>query len=128
MSGLRREWNGSRSGERRGELREDAEVGVERDSFQAADAKRAESPLVLQAAELALDGSASPIKVAPSLRLARDQRMQPGSLPPYGSGLALAGGAAPLCYPALEVGPGECPGPVRADRRVLVAAFDGGEA
>jgi hypothetical protein len=35
---------------------EDAEVGVKLNAVDAADADRAESPIVLQAAELALDG------------------------------------------------------------------------
>ena len=61
MSGPRREWNGSRSRE----PSEDAEVGVNLNAVDAADADRAESRFVLQEAELALDGSTSPAKVAP---------------------------------------------------------------
>jgi len=41
------------------------EVGVERDLLQAADAKRGQGVLVLQSPELTLDGSASPVEVAP---------------------------------------------------------------
>ena len=55
MSGLRCEWNGSRSHERAREPSEDAKVGVKLNAV--ADADRAESRFVLQAAELALDGS-----------------------------------------------------------------------
>ena len=43
---------GSRSGERAGEAGEDAEVGVKRDLLKPAYSDRAESPLVLQSAEL----------------------------------------------------------------------------
>ena len=39
-----------------GEAGEDHEVGVKLDLLDPSDAERAESPLVLQAAELALDG------------------------------------------------------------------------
>jgi hypothetical protein len=44
---LRRERYGARSGERGGEAGEHDKVGVEGDSFDAAHAKRAESPFVL---------------------------------------------------------------------------------
>jgi hypothetical protein len=55
--GLRREWYcGSRSRQRGGEAGEDHEVGVKLYLLDPANAERAESPLVLQAAELALDG------------------------------------------------------------------------
>jgi hypothetical protein len=64
---LRREWNGSRSGERGGEAGEDHKVGVKLHLLDLAHAERAESPFVLQAAELALDGSASLVEVAESL-------------------------------------------------------------
>ena len=63
MSGLGREWNGSRPRERAREPNEDAEVGVKLNAVDAADADRAESRFVLQAAELALDGSTSPASV-----------------------------------------------------------------
>ena len=56
MSGPRRQWNGSRSRERARESSEDAEVIVKLNAVDAADADRAESRFVLQAAELALDG------------------------------------------------------------------------
>ncbi len=39
---LRREWNGSRSGERAGEAREDHEVGMKLDLLDSAYAERAE--------------------------------------------------------------------------------------
>ena len=64
MSGPRREWNGSLSRERAREPSEDAEVGVKLNAVDAADADRAESRFVLQAAELALDGSTSPVEVS----------------------------------------------------------------
>ena len=94
--GLRREWNGSRSGERHGKRGEDAEVGVERDSIEAANAERAEPVLVLQAAERPLDGSASPVQVTEALGVSRDQRVEAVGLDPAGRGLALTGRAAPL--------------------------------
>jgi hypothetical protein len=43
VRGLRREWNGSRSGERGCERGEDAEVGVKRDLLDPTDAERGES-------------------------------------------------------------------------------------
>jgi hypothetical protein len=99
---------------------------VKLDALDAADAERAESPLVLQAAELALDGGASAVQVAEPLGVARDQRMQPGRLDPDGCRFALAGRAAPLRELPLRVGSGECPLAVLAGRRLVLAALDGG--
>lgn len=62
MSGLRGEWNGSRSRQGGGEAGEDHEVGVKLDLLDTANAERAEAPLVLQPAELALDGDQSLFK------------------------------------------------------------------
>jgi len=63
--------------------------------------------------------------LAGALGVARDQRMQTVGLDPTGLRLALAGWAAPLGRLALEVGPGERPLAVLAQRRVMVAALDG---
>ena len=90
VTGLRGERYGSRSGKRGGERGEDAEVGVKRDLLDATDAERRESGLVLEPAERALNRTASTVKVAEPLALARDQRMQTGSLAPHARGLALA--------------------------------------
>src|SRR5207247_3076607 len=54
------------------------------------------SVIVLQAAKLALHRRTPTIQLPPPLRLARDQRSQPGRLDPDRVGRALAGGAAPL--------------------------------
>jgi len=54
VRGLRREWNGSRSGERGCERGEDAEVGVKRDPFKPTDAERKQAPLMLKPAALTL--------------------------------------------------------------------------
>jgi uncharacterized protein (DUF433 family) len=74
---LRREGNGSRSCEGAGELRQNGEVGVKLDALKAAHAEREQRPLVLQAAELALDGGAALVELSPPGRLARDERMKP---------------------------------------------------
>src|SRR5438067_2230669 len=78
-TGLRREWYGSRSGGRAGEAGEDAEVGVKRDLLKPTDSDRAESPLMLEPAELPFHGCAATVEIAPPLRLARDERVEPVS-------------------------------------------------
>jgi hypothetical protein len=55
---LSSEWYGSRSAERAGELGEDRRVGVQPDAIQTTDAERKQRPLMLEAAELALDRAA----------------------------------------------------------------------
>jgi len=72
---LGREGNGSRPGEGAGELREHGEVGVKLDTLKPTDAQGEQCPLVLQATELALNGGAALVELAPAQRLARDQRM-----------------------------------------------------
>ena len=52
---LRREWYGSRSGERQRQPGEHREAGVKLDALQAADAERCKTVLVLEAPELLLD-------------------------------------------------------------------------
>ncbi len=54
--GLRRERNGSRSGESLRELGKDAEVGVKRDALKSAHPKRREAVLVFQRRERAFHG------------------------------------------------------------------------
>jgi hypothetical protein len=51
-----------------------------RDSIQPTNAKRQQHPIVLESAELALDGGATPIELAPARSLARDQRVEAISL------------------------------------------------
>jgi hypothetical protein len=53
---------------------------MERDSIQPTNAKRQQRPIVLESAELALDGGATPIELAPARSLARDQRAEAISL------------------------------------------------
>jgi hypothetical protein len=48
---------------------------MERDTIQTPDAEGSKPVLMLQPSELALDGGTAPVEVAPSLRLARDQRV-----------------------------------------------------
>jgi hypothetical protein len=79
---------------------------------------------MLQAAEGALNCSAPPVEVAPSLRLARNQRVQAVGLDPHGGGRALTGRTAPLRPLALEIGSGERPGSVLAGQRLVLAAND----
>src|SRR5687767_1684878 len=101
---LRRNSLGVRLRQRAGELGEDGQVGMQPDAVQATDTKRGERPIVLQAAELALDGGAATVELAVAQALARDQRVQPVALDPDRRGLALAGGAAPLGRLAAVVG------------------------
>ena len=60
VRGLRREWNGSRSGERDGEPREHHEVGVKRDPLKPANPQGGEPELVLQSPELSFYGGSTP--------------------------------------------------------------------
>jgi hypothetical protein len=104
-SGLRREWNGSRSCERGGERGEDAEVGVERDPLKPSHSERLQAALVLEPPERTLDRSAPTVQVAPPLRFAGNQRVQPGRLAPEARGLALASRAAPFASFRLRSAP-----------------------
>jgi hypothetical protein len=49
---------------------------VESDPFKPTEAERGKAVLILQAAELALDGGAATVEVAAALCLMRDQRVQ----------------------------------------------------
>ena len=104
-----------------GEPREHHEVGVKPDALDAPNAERSEAVVVLQAAELALDGGAASVELAPPERLARDQRVQAVSLDPPARGLALASRAAPLRGLPLEVGTREGPDAVLTAWRLVVA-------
>src|SRR5207245_6884158 len=84
--GLRRQRNRPRAAESEREPSEHHEVSVESDALQSADPKRSQSVLMLQPPELALDGSTTPVEVAPALRLARDQRVESRRLAPQGLG------------------------------------------
>jgi len=123
--GLGRERNCSRSGERLTQHRQHAQVGVERDPFQSAHSQRRKAVVVLQASEGALHGGAATVKLTPTLRLSRDERMQAASLAPDGLRAALTGGTAPLRQLALEVGSGVLPAPVLAGRSFVLATLDG---
>ena len=107
---LRRERSRSHSTERLREPGEHHEVSVELDSFKPSNAERREPIFLFEPAELALASGASPVEVAPPLRLARDQRVQPVGLDPDGRGLAASGQAAPLRRVPLEVRSCERPG------------------
>src|SRR4051812_19259445 len=76
MTTLRRDRQLARSAQRERESREDREVGVKPDALQSPDAQRRESVVVLQAAELALNGRAAAVEVAEPLTVARDAREQ----------------------------------------------------
>ena len=95
------------------------------DAVEAADAKRREGVVVLQAAELALNRGAAPVEITPPLRLAGNERMQSRRLPPETLGLAVPGGAAPFRSLVLEVRSGERPGAMLADWWEMLALFDG---
>ena len=82
--------------------------------------------VVLEPAELPLNGGPLPVERLPPLAAVRDQRVQPGSLDPLGRGLALAGRAPPLGGLPLGVGPGERPLAVLARRGLVLAGLDGG--
>jgi 3-oxoacyl-(acyl-carrier-protein) synthase len=53
------------------------------DAIQATYPQRLEAPLVLEAAELALDRGALPVGSLPAVGLARDERVKTRSLPPH---------------------------------------------
>ncbi len=95
-SGLRREQNGSRSGERGTEHREHGQIGMQLNASESAYAERPEAVVVLQAAEGSLNGTASSVEVAPPFALARDQRVEPGRFAPNRARLTLASRAAPV--------------------------------
>ncbi len=125
-AGLRREMRETRTSQRAGKLREDRQVGMQPDAIQSSDAQREQRPLVLEATELALDGSARAVELARAVRLARDQRVQAVGLDPSGGGLALAGRAAPRGSTPLVVGSGERPLAVLTRRRAMLATLDSG--
>jgi len=102
--------------------RQHREVSVKLNASESANAKRCQPVLMLQPAELALDSSTTPVQIAPALRVARDERMKPGSLDPPRLRNALADRAAPLGGAALGVGTCERPGSVLAGRREMIAA------
>ena len=97
------------------EFRQDRQIGVEADAFDAAYAEREERPFVLEPSELSLDGAAAAVQLARPFRGARDQRVQSIRLDPHGRGLALPGRAAPLGRAALVVGPANVHSPCSHD-------------
>ena len=66
---LRGERYGSRSTERAGELGEDRQVGVKPNPIQTTDAERQQRPLMLEAAELPLDGAARAVELLPRIKI-----------------------------------------------------------
>jgi hypothetical protein len=118
----RREANGA--AQRAGELGEDREVGVKLDALKARARSANRLPLMLEPSELALDGGAALVELAPARRLALEQRAEAISLHPSARGLAVAGRAAPLLAP-LRVGAREPPLAMLAAGRLVVAPPDG---
>ena len=97
---------------------------MERDPLQATHAQWGEAVVVLQTSERALDGGTAPVQLAPALRLARDERVQPRSLDPPARGLALARWTPPLGKSTLVVSTRERPAAVLALGRVVVPPLD----
>jgi len=95
---------------------------VKRDPLKPTHAEGCQPILMLQSAELALDCRPTGIKLAPSLCLARHERVPPVGLDPDRLRSAGSEGAAPLGSAALEVGTRECPAAVLAGRYVIVSA------
>ena len=77
---------------------------MESDTLNTPDTAERKPVLVLQAAELALNGGAARVEVAEAAGVAGDQRVAALGLTQREGGLALARGAAPLGGVALEVG------------------------
>src|SRR5688572_16590993 len=123
MTLLRRDHCGACSGERRGEMRERAEVGVKLDALNTPYPERREPVLVLEPPEASLYSSAAGVEVAEPLAFARNARVQAGRLAPDGLRLALPCRAAPLRPAALEVGPGERPDAMFAGRGEVLPAL-----
>jgi hypothetical protein len=114
---LRRERHDPCSRERLREASQHRQISMKLNPSQPANAERGQSEPMLQHPELSFNGRASPVQVAPSLGVARDERLHARSLDPPGLGSASSGRAAPLGRAALEVGPRERPGAVLAGRR-----------
>jgi hypothetical protein len=123
---LRREGNGSRSGERAGELNEDRQVGVKLDALKATNSERKHRPLVLETAKLSLHGGATLVELAPARRLTRDQRVKAVRLDPPACRTAGAGGAAPLPCTPLGIRAGEPPLAMLTGWWLVSVPFHGG--
>jgi len=123
MALLRGERNGSRSGESLRQPGEHREVSVKLHTSKPANAEWSKSVPVLQGAELSFHRRATPVQVTPPLRLAWDERMEAGGLPPDGLRLARTCRAAPLGRAALGVGACERPSSVLTLRSKVVAAL-----
>src|SRR5688500_3516140 len=93
---------------------------MEAHASEATDTERQQRPFVLQPAELALDGTALAVQVAPPRRAAGNQRVQAVGFDPRRARLALAGGATPLRRTPLHVRASERPRPVLARRRTML--------
>jgi hypothetical protein len=99
---------------------------VKGDLRKPANAKRGQSELMFQAAELSFHGGAAVVEVAEPLGVAGDEWVTAVGLHPRGLGLTLAGRAAPLGRVALEVGTSERPTSVLTSGSAVLATFDGG--
>src|SRR5687767_1404203 len=92
---------------------------MERNPLDAANAKRRQPVLILQAAKLTLDRGAATVKLTEPLRRARNERVGTVGLAPGALGRALPGGTAVLGGVTLEVSPCEQP-------RSVLARWNGG--
>jgi hypothetical protein len=92
---LRREWYGSHPGECDRQPGEHREVHVKRDPFKSAHVENGGPVVVLQVAELPLNGGTPPVEVAPTLRLAGDERVLPAGPDPDGRGASEGARARP---------------------------------
>ncbi len=125
-AGLSREAYVSGVSEWRREPGEDRHVDVQRHPVDPAHPEGQHGPLMLQAAELTLDTGTGAVQGLPTVRLRRDERVQPVSLDPHRGGGALARGAAVLGRATLGVGTGEGPDAVLALRRGGLTSLDVG--
>ena len=75
---------------------------MESDTLKTPDTEGRKPVLVLQPAELPLEGGAARVEVAEAARLARDQGVAPLGLGPAGGGLALARGDSVSLDPLVD--------------------------
>lgn len=102
------------------------QVGVQPDPCEPAHPQGGDTPPALQAAELPLHGGAGPVQLPPTVRVTRDERVQPVSLDPPGGGLALARQAPPLgSAPAWRPSQRTPTGRARRSAAVLPGPHDG---
>ncbi len=102
---LCREWHGPIPAQRRSELGEDRQIGVQPHALDSTHAEGQQRPFVLESSELALAGPSAAVERLGPGGVARDQRVQAIGLDPCGLRLALTGRAAPLGGLPFVVGP-----------------------